>query len=71
MTINNRNRRNRARAEPIPDTLEPLNPKCFVQQLSEVMGEREERQQSKDAQPTPPPKRRKSRRPIRAWWQDI
>jgi len=70
MAINNPHHRKRVR-EPLPDSLEPLDPECFVQQLSEVMGEREERQQSRDAQPTPPPRRRKSRRPVRAWWQDI
>jgi len=39
MTINNRNHRSGARAEPLPDILEPLDPECFVQQLSEVMDE--------------------------------
>lgn len=71
MAINNRDRRSRARVEPIPDTLEPLDPKDFVQLLSEAMSERGERQKSRDAQPTTPPRRRKSRRPVRAWWQDI
>jgi len=71
MTINNRDRRKQIRAEPIPDTLEPLDPKCFAQQLTEAMGERKERQQSRDAQPATPPRRRKSPRPARAWSQDI
>ncbi len=81
MTINNRNRRSRVRTEPLPDILEPLDPECSVQQLSEVMAELErnmkgmdelaKRQQSRDALPTTPPRRGKSRRPFVAWWQDI
>jgi len=81
MTINNRDRRSRVRTEPLPDILEPLDPECFVQQLSEVMGELKlnmkamdelaKRQQSRNTQPTTPPKRRKSRRTFRPWWQDI
>jgi len=76
MPINNRNRRSRARTEPIPDILEPLDPKCFVLQLSEVMGEREERQQSQ-ALPTTPDERRIAARRQKAkrdrdrrWWDD-
>ncbi len=78
MTINNPHHRKRVR-EPLPDILEPLDPECFAQQLSEVMGELKlnmkamdelaKRQQFRDAQPTTPP-RRKSRRPFRVWSQD-
>jgi hypothetical protein len=81
MTINNRDRRNRARTEPLPESINPLDPECCAQQLSEVMGELKlnmkaadelaKRQQSRDALPTTPPRRRKSRRPFRPWWQDI
>lgn len=80
MTINNPHHRKRVR-EPLPDSLEPLDPECFAQQLSEVMGELKQnmkaadelakRQQSKAALPTTPPRRGKSRRPFRPWWQDI
>jgi len=81
MTINNRDRRSRVRTEPLPESIEPLDPECFVQQLSEVMGELKQnmkaadelakRQQSRDALPTTPPRRGKSRRAFRPWWQDI
>jgi len=80
MTIN-RDRRNRVRTEPLPESIEPLDPDNCAQLLTEALdelaqvmeaaAEREKRQQSRDALPTTPPKRRKSRRPIRAWWQDI
>lgn len=76
MTINHKNRRSRARTEPLPDALEPLDPECFVQQLSEVMGERNERQQFQ-ALPTTPDKRRIAARRQKAkrdwdrrWWDD-
>ena len=39
MTINNRNRSSRVRTEPIPDTLEPLDPDDYGQLLDEAMGE--------------------------------
>jgi hypothetical protein len=81
MTINNKNRRSRVRSEPIPDTLEPLDPECCAQLLAEAMVELKrnmramdelaKRQQCRDAQPTTPPRRGKSRRPFRPWWQDI
>lgn len=79
MAINNPHHRKRVR-EPLPDSLEPLDPECFAQQLSEVMGELKlnmkaadelaKRQQCRNAQPTTPPRRRKSRRAFRVWSQD-
>ena len=80
MALNNPHHRKRVR-EPLPDSLEPLDPECFAQQLSEVMGELKlnmkavdelaKRQQSRNALPTTPPRRGKSRRALRPWWQDI
>jgi len=76
VAINNRDRRSRVRAEPIPDILEPLDPKYFGQQLSEVMGEREERQQSQALSTTPEERRAAARRRKaardrdRRWWDD-
>ncbi len=81
MTINNRNHRSRVRTEPLPDILEPLDPECCAQLLAEAMVELKQnmkamdelakRQQSRDALPTTPPRRGKSRRTFRPWWQDI
>ncbi len=78
MTIN-RDRRSRVRTEPLPESIEPLDPDNFGQLLTEAlvelkqnmkaMDELAKRQQFRDAQPTPPP-RRKSRRPFRVWSQD-
>ena len=81
MTINNRDRRSRVRTEPLPESIKPLDPDDCGQLLAEAMSELKQnmkamdelakRQQSRDAQPTTPPRRGKSRRPFRAWWQDI
>ncbi len=80
MAINNPHHRKRVR-EPLPDSLEPLDPECCAQLLTEAldelkqnmkaMDERAKRQQSRDAQPPTPPRRGKSRRTFRPWWQDI
>lgn len=73
MAINNEDRRSRVRAEPI---LEPLDPKCFGQQLTEAMSEREERQQSQALPTTPDEQRIAARRQKakrdrdRRWWDD-
>ncbi len=81
MTINNRDRRSRVRTEPLPESIEPLDPDNCGQLLAESLSELKQnmkamdqlakRQQSRDAQPITPPRRGKSRRPFVAWWQDI
>jgi len=81
MTINNKNRSSRVRTEPLPESIEPLDPDNCGQLLAEAMSEIKQnmaamdelakRQQLRDAQPTTPPRRGKSRRPFRPWWQDI
>jgi len=67
MTINNGNRRKRVRAEPLPESMEPLDPKCFVQQLSEVMGERKEQPDERRAAAR---RRKATRDRDRRWWDD-
>jgi len=74
MTINNRDRRSRVRTEPLPESIEPLDPDNCAQLLTEAldeikqnmkaMDERAKRQQSRDALPTTPPRRKSPRRPF-------